>query len=299
MSRSAYRQCVTNSERLAWVLDDVVPQESVLSFERPYLPTSMSRSCDVLRSPEERLLINHITSHAYVNLFSFVEEYIIGVAMQHAMAEMFGDPHALRALCRMTDEEVKHQQLFERYRTYFRRDFDCEFRVLENAVEVANRILSRSPMAVMLITLQLELSTQEHYVASVRSAEGIDELFRSVLRAHWQEEAQHSKIDALEIERLALSTKDELREAAIADYVEILGDLGSLLEIQARLDMETFTAITGNTKTDELFAHQVEDYRRLFQRAGLRSPLLASAATRGCGVVGWERVTKTYLDEAA
>lgn len=59
------------------------------------------------------------------------------VAWLHAQVEMFGDHQALRALMRFADEELKHQQLFQRYRDAFDRGFG-------HAVEVHAKAVSGS-----------------------------------------------------------------------------------------------------------------------------------------------------------
>ena len=60
-------------------------------------------------------------------------------------------------------------------------------------------------MAVALTTLHLELVTQQHYIEGFRGAEAgdMDPFFASLLKNHWLEEAQHAKIDALELKKLA------------------------------------------------------------------------------------------------
>jgi hypothetical protein len=164
----------------------------------------------------ERLALNHLSGNAYLNLFSFVEEYILATMLKHAHAEVFGDPNALRALTRFVDEELKHQALFDRYRRAFQRDFGHPCGVLETAQEVAAVIMSHSPMAVLLITLHIELMTQHHYTECVKDAD-VDPLFKGLLKNHWLEEAQHAKIDALELDKIATSATPAALELAARD----------------------------------------------------------------------------------
>src|SRR5207244_3840972 len=114
-------------------------------------------------SAAQQRTLNQITGNAYINLFAFVEEYIIAMALQHAHAEVFGDHTAIRALSRFADEEAKHQALFLRFVAAFNRDFPHKCEVLGAAAQVAAVIMSKSPMAVVLVTLHLELITQQHY----------------------------------------------------------------------------------------------------------------------------------------
>ena len=49
----------------------------------------------------------------------------------------------------------------------------------------------------------IEWMTQSHYVDSVRDDGELDPLFKSLLKHHWMEEAQHAKLDTLMVEALA------------------------------------------------------------------------------------------------
>src|SRR5690349_18662717 len=136
-----YATCVRNSERVNWKLDDVMPVGTRLDFARPFLPVALSARGDLpFLNRDERRKLNQINGNAYLNLFGFVEEYILAVAVKHAQAEMFGDHNAIRALVRFADEEAKHQALFRRYTEAFQKDFGHTTDVLESAVEVAGVI---------------------------------------------------------------------------------------------------------------------------------------------------------------
>src|SRR5262245_23415026 len=219
-----YASCVRNSEKVAWKLDDVMPEGTRLDFGRPFLPTALSGRGDLsFLNPEERRKLNQITGNAYLNLFAFVEEYIIAVAVNHAHAEMFGDHDAIRALVRFADEEVKHQALFKRYVDAFQREFGHPCGVLGSAAEVANVILSKSPIAVMLVTLHLEIMTQAHYVECMKDDAQIDPFFVNLLRFHWMEESQHARIDALELDKLLEAASPDAIAVAIDDYIGLIG----------------------------------------------------------------------------
>src|SRR5262249_48356825 len=162
------------------------------------------------------------------------EEYIVATAVQHAQAELFGDHSAVRALVRFAEEEVKHQQLFWRYRDAFARDFGTPCEVLGSAAEVAGVILSKSPLAVMMVTLHLEITTQAHYVDSLRDASDIDPLFAKLLKHHWLEESQHARIDALELRKMATGAAPEQIGAAFDDYLGLIDAFDGLLGAQAK-----------------------------------------------------------------
>src|SRR5580704_3640980 len=254
-----YESCVRASERISWKLDDVFPPDMKLDFALRFLPETMAGSAELgFLSQSEQLKLNQITGNSYLYLFYFVEEYIIASVVQHANAEMFGDPAALRALLRFADEEVKHQQLFTRFRGAFERDFGV-------ACDV---ILSKTPMAVMLTTLHLELVTQQHYVEGYREGEvkGLDPFFASLLKHHWLEESQHAKIDALELAKLAEGATAAHIDAAVDDYIGILDAFSGLLAQQGQLDVASLERAAGrafdDAETKAIAGHQARTYRR-------------------------------------
>jgi len=271
-----YATCVRNSEKMAWRVDEVMPPETRLDFTRPFLPEAHSgeHKLDFL-SADARLKLNQITGHAYLNLFAFVEEYIIATAVQHAQAEMHGDHHAIRALVRFADEEIKHQQLFWRYLDAFKAGFGHECAVLGDASAVAGVILSKSPIAVMLVTLHLEIMTQAHYTESVRDDDTIDHLFARLLKHHWIEEAQHARIDALELDKLVSDATPEMIEKAFADYLDLIGAFDGLLDAQAKMDLPSLKKATGapfdSEQEEAIVRAQHSAYRNTFLVLGMKN----------------------------
>lgn len=269
-----YASCVRNSEKVSWKLDDVMPPGTSLDFSRPFLPSALSgeRGVGVL-DDAEKLKLNHITGNAYLNLFAFVEEYVIATAVDHAQAEMFGDHMTIRALLRFAEEELKHQEMFHRYLAAFAESFGTPCAVLDNAAEVAGVILGKSPMAVMLITLHLEIMTQSHYTQSVRDDESIDPLFASLLKHHWLEESQHARIDALELDKLADDATPEMITASFADYLDLCAAIDGLLEAQTNMDLDSLALATGRSFSDPdrqaIFASQHSAYRQTFLVCGM------------------------------
>jgi hypothetical protein len=272
-----YASCVRNSEKVTWKLDDVMPLGTRLDFSRPFLPAALSGRGELpFLSPDERRVLNQIGGNAYLNLFGFVEEYIIALAVQHAHAEMFGDHDAIRALVRFADEEVKHQALFHRYADAFHKDFGHPCEVLGSAAEVANVILSKSPIAVMLVTLHLEIMTQAHYVECVKDDTEVDPLFAKLLHFHWMEESQHARIDALELDKLLASANADAIATAFDDYMALIDAFDGLLKAQAEMDGRAIATALGRTfdadQTSQIVASQHRGYRHTFLVYGMTNP---------------------------
>jgi hypothetical protein len=226
-------------------------------------------------SAAEKLKLNQVTGNSYLYLFYFVEEYIVASVVQHANAEMFGDADALRALLRFAEEEIKHQQLFQRFREAFERGFGVPCDVIQNPQAVAEIILSKAPMAVALVTLHLELVTQQHYVEGIRDAKELDPFFASLLKNHWLEESQHAKIDALELAKLAQGATEAQLATAIDDYLGILGAFGGLLAQQGELDVKSLERATGRTFTEAearaIADAQASAYKRALIKMGVEN----------------------------
>jgi hypothetical protein len=205
-----------------------------------------------------------------------VEEYIIAQTAQLAVAELYGDHNAIRALLRFSEEEIKHQKLFLRYCERFRASFGSPCKVLVGAEEIARFINSRSQMAVMLTTLHLELITQQHYVDAVRDRAELDPLFTHLLKHHWMEEAQHAKIDMLELARMAARSTQAEIEAAVEEYLGILKAFDVLLGQQVSMDLESLEAATGQPLSaeyrDTYRVFQLSSYRNAFIQMGLQHP---------------------------
>jgi hypothetical protein len=100
--------------------------------------------------------------------------------------------------------------------------------------------------------LALEWGSQRHYVESVRDYPGerSDPLYVDVLKYHWIEENQHTKIGPLEIAQLARGMgPDELRTAF--EHVQGIGGLVDVAFIgQVDQELATFQTVTGRILTE-------------------------------------------------
>lgn len=220
---------------------------------------------------QEQLKLNQIFGNAYRYLFYFVEAYIIDMAMRQAEAELYRNGDKLRAMLRFADEEVKHQQMFRRFGDMFERGFGSACDLVANPEDVAQVILEKSPLGVTLTTLHLEIITQSHYVDCMRDRKDLEPLFQSLFKHHWLEEAQHAKLDALEIAELRRDASPEVVQQAIDDYFATATAIAELLAAQAELDVGSLERATGRTYTDEQRAAVESAQRRSYNRAFLWS----------------------------
>jgi hypothetical protein len=283
-----YDKIIANSEKVAWKLDEILPATQKLDFSKQFLPDSLVLAGDAtFLTPQERLKLNQIRGNSYAHLFQFVEEYIVANCVQYAHADMFGEEQGLRAMLRFAEEEVKHQLLFKRFQQLFSTSFGSPCGGLPSQEAVAGVILSKSPMAVMTITLHLEVMTQQHYTQCVSSDAEIDPLCKGMLKAHWMEEAQHAKLDDVTLRKLAATSTPEQRKTAVKDYCDLLDALSGLLNEQAKLDLQSLETALNKTFSEAqrktLLECQQKAYRTTFVTWGATNPSFVAAANEVFG----------------
>lgn len=267
-----YAICFKASQRAHWSLEDAVAKLD-LDFSRRFVPLKIfgGESLDFLSADELRLL-NQVRGFSYAHLFSFVEEYIILQVLKQAKQHGQAHPDATRALLGFAEEETKHQALFHALKTkLIDRLGPCG--AIGGVTEVANFIVSKPPLPVMLLTSLLEWITQSHYLECFKDNKELDAAFSEVFRLHWIEEAQHARLDTLEIQALSAAADAAERERAVDILIELLDAVDGLLAQQVELDVTTFEALSGRTlsqvQRERMVADQHAASRWTFISSGL------------------------------
>jgi hypothetical protein len=272
-----FRDVLATSVRAAWQIEDVLPEGAVLDFGRCFMPENLARTAEVtFLSPDERRLLNQIRGHEYLVLFGLVEEFILPFVLDHARPQLNGDDHRVRALLQFAGEEAKHIHLFRRFHALFTDSFGTTCETIGPAEAIAAEVLRHDPLAVALVILQIEWMTQSHYLDSVRNDGALDPLFKSLLRHHWMEEAQHAKLDTLMVEALADGRDAAGIGAAIDEYLEIGLFLDNGLKAQAGLNLDAFERAggrkLGEAERAELEARQHQALRWTYLGSGMTHP---------------------------
>ena len=245
-----YREMLLDSEKINWNLDDIIGGDKKLDFSKRFMPESLARVEELpfLNSYEKRIL-NQIRANAYLSIFGIVEEFIVPFVIDHVRPELNIDDYRVRAYLRFAEEEVKHIQLFKRFSEEFRAGFPIECKVIGPAAEIGKAVLAHNPTSVALAILMIEWMTQDHYIGSIKDDSDLDPLFKSLLKNHWIEEAQHAKLDTMMVESLvANSTPKDISEA-IDGFLAVGGFLDEGLKQQTLFDMEALQSATGRTLT--------------------------------------------------
>jgi hypothetical protein len=123
--------------------------------------------------------------------------------------------------------------------------------VIGPPADIAKAVLSHDPLAVALLILSIEWVSQSHYLDSIKDNADLDPQFKSLLKNHWLEEAQHAKLDTLMIESLASGLTAEQIEAAVDDMLKIGGVFDEGFKQQTLFELEAFEATTGRVLTEE------------------------------------------------
>ena len=210
------------------------------------MPESLARveSLAFLNAEEKRVL-NQIRGNAYLCIFGLVEEFILPFLMDHSRPLSLEDDYRTRALLQFASEEAKHIHLFRRFREEFENGFGTTCAVIGPPKAIAAAVLSHDPLAVAFAILQIEWMTQKHYLESVADNQALDPQFKSLLRHHWMEEAQHARLDTLVVEALAEGRSRQQLEQALDEYLEIGGFIDGGLKQQTEFDIEAFERATG------------------------------------------------------
>lgn len=274
---SRYAKVIEVSRRVRWEIERDVIRGRRLDYTKPFLPAGLSLvdELDFLNASDRRLL-SQIQGRTYAYVFGLVERYIAAKTLQIGHEQAMDDQVELEALVRMTDEELKHQELFRRFEVMMAADMPPGYVQTADPDAVARFVLGKSTWAVLALTLDIELFTQAHYRASIEPDAGISELWKDVFLFHWKEESQHAILDELELLREdAVLTKAE-RDAAVDDLIALVGGVDGILQAQAKADAAYFGAITGGhadtQRAAAIESHVLKAYRWQYIVSGVMEP---------------------------
>jgi hypothetical protein len=270
----SYDAALADALKVNWQVHEIIGGDKRLDFSKPFLPESFAQVKGLSLSPREKLLLNQIRGNSYLYLFGFVEEFILPFVLDETRRlTPGGEPSEVLALAKFAEEEAKHIQLFHRFAQEFKAGFHTPCGVIGPAAEVAKVVLSHSRLGIALLILNLEWSTQAHYVDSVKDDQDLDPLFKSLLRHHWMEEAQHAKLDTLLVDKMAREGGDPAIAKAFDDFAALGGAIDGLLQQQVQLDIVSLEAAAGRKLSDkekaEITAAQSRAYRHTFLASGL------------------------------
>lgn len=278
----SFKDCLARAERITWRVEDLIGGDKKLDFSRPFMPESFARTEDLdFLSAKEKLTLNQIRGHAYLALFGVIEEFILPFVLDHARPLIIkpmlaGDDYKARAFLEFAAEEAKHIHLFRCFREDFLQSFGSSCDVIGPPEAIGKHVLSKSPLAVSLLTLMIEWMTQRHFMDSVKDNQTLDPQFKSLLLHHWMEEHQHAQLDAM----MTLAIAERLTPAEIDTGIDEFLELGAFfdegLKQQTAFDLEALKRATGRTlnaaERERFLAQQHQANRWTYLGSGLAHP---------------------------
>jgi para-aminobenzoate N-oxygenase AurF len=268
-----YQETLAASVKGNWRIEDIIGGDKRLDFTKPFMPESLARvnRLDFL-SEEEKILLNQIRGFGYLYTFGVVEEFILPFVLDHVRPHLNEDDYRTRALLQFASEEAKHIQLFKKFAEEFKAGFVTFCETIGPPEEIGRAVLSHSPLGVALVILGIEWMTQAHYLDSVRDDEDLDPQFKSLLRNHWTEEAQHTKLDTLMVQALTDTLSANEIEKGISDYAAIGALIDGGIPQQVEFDMQALQRATGRN-----FSEPEQKQFRVIQRQAQRWTYIGSA----------------------
>ena len=241
-----YAKCIEVSKRIRWDIDRDVIRGRHFDFTKKFMPDGLSKVQDLtFLSPHEKRFLSQIQGRTYANIFGLVERYIGAKTLQLSRDHTLGDQVALEALVRMTDEELKHQELFRRLERMAGEQMPEGYEFKPQPNDVAGAVLSKSTWAVLALTLDIEIFTQVHYRSSIETDNELSDLWKDVFLFHWKEESQHAILDELELRREHVRLSEDERDRSVTDLIELVGAVDGIVQLQAQADADYFISCSG------------------------------------------------------
>jgi hypothetical protein len=296
MPKYSYSSILNDATKITWRVQDLISADKPLDFTKPFLPNAIAHTHAIAcLAPNEQLMLNQIRGNSYLHLFGLVEEFILPLVVNHVQGIGCDDIEATQAYLCFAEEESKHIHLFRQFTAAFAAGFGYQCEVIGPPTAIADFVLQHSPLGVALVTLHIEWMTQRHFLDSVRNHQGqpLDPQFCSLLKHHWQEEAQHARLDALMVQELAKTLDAVAIEAAIADYIAIIQYLNQGLKTQVQLDIASLERVIHRTlaapERDEIQHSQELSYQKAFLGSGMTHPNFVQSV-QALSVTGYARI---------
>ena len=276
-STERYAKVIEVSKRVRWDIDRDVIRNRRFDFGKKFMPDGLSKipALTFLTAAEQRYL-SQIQGRTYANMFALVERFIGTKTTELSRTHALGDQVAFEALVRLTDEELKHQELFRRLERMAGEQMPAGYAFKPQSNDVAAAVLGKGTWAVMAFTLDIEIFSQAHYRSSIDPDPELSDLWKDVFLFHWREEAQHAILDEMEWRREDAKLTDAERDQGVTELIELVADVDLLVHAQAGADADYFISTAGRafSVTEEAAIRDVllKAYRWQYIVTGAQDP---------------------------
>ena len=241
-----YAKCIEVSKRIRWDIDRDLIRGREFDFSKKFLPDGLSKVDQLpFLSADQKRFYSHVQGRTYANMFALVERFIGAKVTDLSRTHALGDQVAFEALVRLTDEELKHQELFRRLEAKVAPGMPPGYVFVPEPNQVANAVLAASTWAVLALTCDIELFSQAHYRSSIEPDDALDPLWKDVFLFHWREESQHAILDELEWQREDARLNEQQRDIAVDELIGLVGAVDGIVQMQAKADAAYFARTAG------------------------------------------------------
>ena len=272
-----YAKVIEISKRVRFEIERDVFRGRGFDYGKTFLPDGLSLAGEMaFMSAADQRLLSQVQGRTYAYIFGLVERFIAAKALELGRAHAFGDQTALQAVVRMSDEEIKHQEMFRRLEAMMAADMPAGYVQTADPDAVAKVVLGKSTWSVIALTLDIELFTQAHYRASIDPKADLCPLWKDVFLFHWREESQHAVLDELELAQEDARLDKPQRDAAVDDLIALVGAVDGILQAQAAADAQYFCTIAGTPfsamQQEQIHAGVLKAYRWQYIVSGVMEP---------------------------
>ena len=285
-STDRYARAIEGSKRVRWEIERDVIRGRRFDYARTFMPSSLSLVNELpFLAPADKRLLSQVQGRSYAYVFGLVERFISAKVLDISREHWLGDQLALEALVRMSDEEIKHQEMFRRLEAQMMQDMPTGYVQTADPNAVARVVLGKSTWAVLALTLDIELFVQAHYRASIEPRDELCDLWKDVFLFHWKEEAQHAVLDEIELVREDARLDESQRSAAVDDLIALVGAVDRILQAQAQADAAYFLQVTPTAFTETQRAQIREKVLKAYRWQYIVSGVMEPGSRRCCS--GW------------
>jgi hypothetical protein len=254
-----YAKCIEVSKRIRWDIDHDLIRGREFDFRKKFLPDGLSKVDQLpFLNDDDKRFYSQVQGRTYANMFALVERFIGAKVAELSQTHALGDQVAFEALVRLTDEELKHQELFRRLEAKVASGMPPGYAFVPEPNQVAKAVLAASTWAVLALTCDIELFSQAHYRSSIEPDDALDPLWKDVFLFHWREESQHAILDELEWQREDAQLDHEQRDRAVDELIGLVAAVDGIVQMQAKADAAYFA----RTATDRFTDPEVEAIHR-------------------------------------
>ena len=220
----------------------------------------------------------------YANMFALVERFIGAKVLELSRDHALGDQIAFEALVRLTDEELKHQDLFRRLEAMVGTGMPAGYTFLPEPNHVAECGAGRVDLGGLALTCDIELFSQAHYRSSIEPDADLDPLWKDVFLFHWREESQHAILDELEWQREDARIDAEQRDRAVDELIGLVAAVDGIVQMQAKADAAYFVRASARTFSDAeveaIAGTTLAAYRWQYIVSGVQDPRFPESSDR-------------------